>query len=154
MDQLRGPRMIRVLLGAAFPIVGLALAAAFTGPDLVTGMSGAPMIVSGGDRVDLAPALFDGGACASTLLYGRTPDADEHEGVRVVAVALQPDGRTIELGTSETPGADGTVRETMLLLFDDTGQLVSVSRPVEMQSAAAPQGDCVKAPKPSSRKPV
>jgi hypothetical protein len=144
--------MIRALLGAAFPIVGLALAAAFAGPDLVTGTSGAPMIVSGGDHVSLASANFNGEACASTLLYGETPDADKDEGVRVVAVALQPNGRTIELGTSETPGADGTIRETVLLLFDDKGQLVSASRPAEMQAAA--HGDCVKAPKPSSRKPV
>lgn len=143
--------MIRALLGAAFPIVGLSLVAAFTGPDLITGTGGAPMIVSGGDRVELANARFDGDTCALTLLYGDTPDGNA-DGIRVVAMTLRADGEVEELGIRELPGAG--VRETVLLLFDEDGELVSASEPAALQPAAAAHGDCVKAPKPSGQKPA
>jgi hypothetical protein len=145
--------MIRVLLGSALPILGLALAAGFAGPDLVTGLSGAPMVVAGSDRVDFAPARFDGGACASTLLYGETRGGTgEQSGLRVIAMALGPDGRDIELGVREIP-ASGTKTGTFMLLFDQDGRLVAVSRPPELQQAATAH-NCAKAPKPTSQAPI
>jgi hypothetical protein len=154
MLRKRGFSMIRVLLGSAFPVVGLALVAGFAGPDLVTGLGGAPMVVAGSDPVDFAPARFDGGACASTLLYGETHGATDGQPVlRVIAMALGPDGRDIELGVREIP-AKGTEPGTVVLLFDQNGRLVGLSRPPELQQAATAHGDCAKAPKPTSQAPI
>ncbi len=148
--------MIQLLLGVAFPVVGLALAAGYAGTDLVTGPSGPSMIVSGGDRVNLAPARFDeGDVCASKLLYGETANGNEPAKIRFVAMSLGADGRDVELGVREVPAPAGSAGETVLLLFDRSGQFVAMSKPPELQpAAAAAGGGCVKMPKPSEQKPV
>jgi hypothetical protein len=137
--------MIRVLLGSAFPVVGLALVAAFTGPDLVTGLSGAPMIVAGDERLRLSTAGFEGDACASTLLFAEKQNA--RPSLRVVAMALQPDGRDLEIGIRDIQGASGAPTETVVFLFDDKGRLVSISRPVGAAAPAATAQTCPEAPK-------
>ena len=146
--------MIRVLLGSVFSLGGLALAAALAGPDLVTGMAGAPMVVNGGGHVSIEAARFDGDACASTLLFGAPPaTSDEPARVRVIALALRPDGEVIELGMRDTPGTNGAPTATVAILFDEHGRLVAISKPTALQPAAAAYAPCLTAPEeaPSGR---
>jgi hypothetical protein len=155
MSRKRDYTMIRVLLGSALPILGLALAVGYTGSDLVIGERGAPMIVAASDNVDLATARFDGGnVCASTLLYGKAGSSDQPARIRFVAMSLAPDGQDVVLGMREVLAPAGSPSETVLLLFDRSGQLVSMSKPAELQPAATAHGDCVTAPKPRTQKPV
>jgi hypothetical protein len=146
--------MIRVLLGSVVALGGLGLAAVYAGPDLVTGSNGAPMIVDGGSRASLQAALFDGGACASTLLYGEKPATGaEADGIRIVALGLRADGEVVELGIRDTPGANGAPRATVALLFDEDGTLVGISKP-EAFSPAATLGDCPSAPEQVDGAPI
>lgn len=138
--------MIRVLFGSALPVLGLGLVAAFAGPDLVTGPRGAPMIVADQPSPSngFARARFDGEACASRAVLGEDPrKAWSRAGVRVVAIALRPDGEEMEMAVKEP---DGPVTETVALLFDEKGKLVAVSRPHSLQPAAS---DCLKPPAPA-----
>jgi hypothetical protein len=138
--------MIRALLGSAFPVVGLALATVFTGPDLVTGVSGAPMIVSSEERAILAAAEFEGEACASTLLLGEARRAEQRPSIRIVAMALRPDGQDIELGIRDIPGPSGAPTETVVFLFDETGRLISIGKPAATAPPTAAH-PCPEAPK-------
>jgi len=141
--------MIRFVLGSAFAVGGLGLALAFTGPDLVTGISGAPMIVKSEGQVSLDAARFEGDTCASTLLYGESPaTGDGPAGMRLVAFGLRADGSLIELGMRDAPAADGAPLATVALLFDEDGKLVAISKPEALAPAAA-HGACASAPTPS-----
>ncbi len=144
--------MIRLLLGSALPIVGLGLVAAFAGPDLVTGLQGTPMIVAGADQPRLEPARFDGEACAAASLFRGAPAAEhERARMRIVAVALGPDGQDFEVAI-ENPG---NASETITLLFDESGRLAAVSKPRSMEEpAAVPHRDCLGAPKPTAQGPI
>jgi hypothetical protein len=145
--------MIRVFLGSALSLGGVALATMLAGPDLVTGVNGAPMIVHSEDRVSLEAALFDGDTCASTLLYGENPEAGgEPAGIRLVALGLRADGDIIELGMRDTPGMDGAPRAVVAVLFDEAGRLVAVSKPEALIPAAA--GACGTSPATTDRSPI
>ena len=71
---------------------GLGLVATFAGPDLVTGPSGAPMVVAGSEQAGLTQAYFDGDACPSTLLFdaNRPEQRTSCDAFHVVAYQLQP----------------------------------------------------------------
>lgn len=128
--------MIRLLLGAALSALGLALVAAWPAADLVTGLDGAPMIVADADRPTLEPAYFDGESCPSKLLLA--PREEKTQGaIRVVAIALGPDGRDLELAIS----GPETAEETVLLLFDEHGRLVAAREPAMLQPHEA-HGGC------------
>jgi hypothetical protein len=101
------------------------------------------MVVNGGGHVSLQAAQFEGDACASTLLFGAPPaTGDEPARVRVIALALRPDGEVIELGMRDTPGTNGAPTATVAILFDEHGRLVAISKPTALQPATTSHGDC------------
>jgi hypothetical protein len=124
--------MIRILFGSALPVLGLGAAVALLGPDLITGPRGEPLIVAAPGVATLQEASFDGAACAFPLILdGEYRPADPAElaaGAHVVTLAFRrgPHGTSVVIEKGATnPQAD----EAILLVFDDGGRIVAVTRP-------------------------
>jgi hypothetical protein len=143
--------MIRALVGAALPVLGLGLVAAFAGPDLVTGPLGKPLIVDAAGPRSVTQARFSDKECAATYLLDQGADAiDAKRAVRVIAYALRPDGHETELGIRDFPGT--APRETVALLFDESGTLIAAGKPQMPEPGIA--AACATSPKSHGQKPV
>jgi hypothetical protein len=129
--------MIRILFGSALPILGLGVATALLGPDLVTGPRGEPLMVAGPKAASFQQASFDGAACGFPLVLGEEalpsadptmPTADTH--VVTLAFRSGADGVSIAIERGATnPDAD----EALLLVFDDEGRIVALIHPPSLR---------------------
>jgi hypothetical protein len=133
--------MIRVLFGSALPVLGLGLAAGFFGPDLLSGPRGEPLIMAAPDQASLQAATFEGKACPSTLLFAGSADAEKagsFAGTHIVAFALRSSEKDVAVAIQDFPGGDGKASRTIVLVFDDKGQLVAAGDPASLD---LPLGD-------------
>ncbi len=146
--------MIRVLLGSALPVLGLGVAAAFFGPGLVTGPRGEPMIMAATDDATLQPATFDGEACASKLIFADPASpGGQAPGAHIIAFALRSGANDVAVEVEDYPGGATEAAKTVVLVFDDNGQLISAGDPesLHMQAVAKP---CVDTPDSTPRAPI
>jgi hypothetical protein len=67
----------------------------------------------------------------------------------VIAYALRPDGHETELGIRDFPGT--APRETVALLFDESGKLIAAGKPQMPEPGVAA---CATSPKSHGQKPV
>ena len=125
--------MIRVLIGSALPVLGLGVAAAFFGPDL-TGPRGEPLIMATPSEASLQAATFDGKVCPSTLLFADSGKAPGLTGTHIVAFALRSGERNVAVAIEDFPG-EGKVRKTIVLVFNDEGQLIAAGDPASLHLA-------------------
>lgn len=144
--------MIRVLLGSALPVLGIGAAAAFLGPDLLTGPRGEPLIVAAPDQAMLQPASLKGDSCAATLHLAGVPD--DSSGTRVVVLTLPSEPDDVAVAVEDFPRLPAAPK-TVMLVFDEAGRLIAVGDPrtLQMQAAAA-LADCVNTPAKGTHKPV
>lgn len=118
--------MIRILLGAALPLAGLGLAASLAGSELLTGPRGEPLRVAAPDSGFVQKAHFDSRGCASHLRYDLTP-----------AVTAEQDGAprlhvfAFDLDAPDDSGNTAHDTEKVILIFDQSGQLVAAKRIAE-----------------------
>ncbi len=143
--------MIRILLGSALPIFGLGVAAAVLGPDLVTGPRGEPLIMAAPGEARLQAASFDDDACATKVPFADSSNAAA-AGTRIIAFALRSGADDVAVAVEDFPNGAATARETVVLIFDETGRLIAAGNPasLDMRQAAAPSTDCVETPEPSA----
>ena len=119
--------MIRAVL-AALPVLGLGLAGASIGPDLLTGPRGEPMVVAPVDPA-FQLASLDGGTCGSTMLlaYGPVAASPETQSAPVVmALRLDASGHPVEI--EQIPVGDITVG-TFVFVFDASGRIIAAGYP-------------------------
>ena len=116
--------MIRALLGAALPVLGFGLAAAFVGPSLVGTPGGEPMRVAQPLPASLHEASFGAAACAETLLLAER-GADTLHGARIFALALQAEAGGLRVAAEEVPSGAVVPDETLLLVIDRTGRVLA-----------------------------
>jgi hypothetical protein len=137
--------MIRVLLGSALPLIGLGVAAAMLGPDLVTGPRGEPMIMAAGDQASLQAATFDGKACPSALLFADPSEAGAPApgGTRIVAFALRSGTNDVAVAIEDFSGGD-RAKKTVVLVFDAEGNLIAAGDPALLPPPAGEEvaSDC------------
>jgi hypothetical protein len=130
--------MIRVLFGS---VLGLGVAAALFGPDLLAGPRGEPMIVAAPNEATLQAATFDGKACPSTLLFAGSPDGGVEPGfagTRIVAFALRSGENDVAVAIEDFPGGSVKPSGTIVLVFNDEGHLLAVGDPASLH---LPAGD-------------
>ena len=127
--------MIRVLFGSALSFLGLGAAVAILTPNLVTGPRGEPMIMAGPGQATLQAASFDGGACAPTLLFAGPLGAGDAAGAHIIAFALRTGARGVAIEVKDFPGATQK-SNTVVLIFDEAGRLVSVGDPESLHAQA------------------
>jgi hypothetical protein len=135
--------MIRALLASALPVLGVGMAVAFVGPDLIAGPRGEPLRVAGPDAALLQPASLEAEACASTLLL--PPDGRLDSGPQTRVVALS-DAMGFIVAVEGVPhgAADGT----LILVFDESGRLLAAGDPGALEidpAGAAMIDDCASA---------
>lgn len=141
--------MIRLVLGSALPVLGLAAGVAFLGPDLLTVPRGDPMILAAPGQEFLQPASLSDEACASTPIL--TPPDDSHgdfpgRGFRVFAFTLPADTEHMAVAVEDYPSLDVTPK-TVVLVFDEAGRIVAAGDPLTIQmQAAMALADCIEAP--------
>ena len=148
--------MIRVLLGSALPVLGLAAAASFLGPDLLSGPRGEPLVMVTPDQAVLQPASFDGSACNSTLVFADPADGASAAqlGIRIVVFALPTESDDVAIAVEDIPIAPAAPK-TVVLVFDEAGRLLSAGDPTSLQvQAAAALADCIKGSKADARAPI
>ncbi len=115
--------MIRVLLGTALPVLGVALAAAaFVGPSLVAPRGDPMLVASSGGAAMLQPADFHAVDCAALQLVSLTLGTGP-EGMIFALREVLPD----------TPAPDGG----LLLAVGPEGEIVGVSPAGAFGGAAA-----------------
>jgi hypothetical protein len=121
--------MIRGLIVSALPIFGLGLAATTLAPGLLSGPRGEPLIMVAPDDVRLQAATFEGTPCASSLLFA--DKAKGETGRHIVAFALRYGASDVAVEVEDYAGAEKTPR-TIVLVFDDSGHLVAVGVPADL----------------------
>ena len=75
------------------------------------------------------------------LLFAGSADAEKaggFAGTHVVAFALRSGGRDVAIAIQDFPGSEGKASRTIVLVFDDEGQLVAAGDPA---SLGLPLGD-------------
>ena len=138
--------MVRVLLGAVLPLVGLGLAAASVGPTLVGPSRGETMVVAGADAAAFQPASFDGSACASPLFFGQ---GENLLGLRAIALTVQLGEDGLILQAREIPLGTPAGEAALVLLIDESGGVVAAGDPAAY-AASFSAADCLQAGKPGA----
>ena len=148
--------MIRVLLGSALSVLGIG-AVASLGPTLLASPQGEPLVMMAPDQPTLQAASYDGDACNSTLIFADPADdanSAVHPGMRIVVFALPTDANDVAVAVEDFPSAPAAP-QTVVLVFDAAGRLVSAGDPTSLQiEAAAALADCIEGPKPDARAPI
>ncbi|MBI1401950.1 MAG: hypothetical protein GC147_01890 [Porphyrobacter sp.] len=122
--------MIRSLLVWAFPVVGLGVAAAVTGPSLMGVPGGEAMVVAAPGAASLQHASYDGDACASThRVAGVLVSGLNGAGIHLVAIDLKT-------GKPSPDGAPAGTSRRLVLAFDASGRLLAAEYPAEGGSPA------------------
>jgi hypothetical protein len=147
--------MMRILLGSALPVLGIGAAATLLSPDLLTTPRGEPLVMAAPDGAALQPAKYEGDGCASTLLF--TDPSDPHaptRAMRIVAFTLPTAPNDVAVAVEDYPRAPVPPR-TVVLVFDESGRLVSAGDPDALGvQAAAGLADCIDPPKKDVHAPI
>jgi hypothetical protein len=136
--------MLRVLLSSALPVLGIGLAAASLSPNLLAGPGGDPLILTAPAGTSLQAANFDGEVCASSLLFAGPLSGDgPMAGTRILAFALRSGENDVAVAI-EDYSAPGQPAKTVVLVFDDIGNLLAAGDPESLHlRPETTAGDCI-----------
>jgi hypothetical protein len=138
--------MIRVLLGSVLALAGLGTAVASFGPDLLAGPRGEPIVMAVPGDNGFQPASFNEGGCGSSLLLANPDDFGLPSfDSQINAFTLSVDGEHTAIVFGDLVDA-ATASETMVLIFDSDGRLVSAGDRTLLDAAF---GDCLADPEMS-----
>jgi hypothetical protein len=128
--------MIRPVLAVSASALAFGAAALLVAPQLNIGWRGEPMLVAGSEAFHPVQAVsFDHDPCDGSQVLAEAA-IDTGGGLRIVTVAIGPDGADSAVTVAEFPGRPGEHSATILLIVDPAGKLISATAaPV----AAAPK---------------